>query len=65
MTEIKQIKKVGWGGGYLSTGIWWSMCHSNTLYSEAQLKGNGGLSIEGRPFRKITLRRPLDEKGSM
>ena len=57
MREIKQIGKVvqiggggggdngggGGIGGYLSTGIWWSMCHSNTLYSEAQLKGNGGL----------------------
>ena len=48
---------------YLNTGIWWSMCHSNTLYSEAQLRQKVSDSL--RTTLKITLRRLLDEKGSM
>ena len=53
---------------YLSTGILWSMCHSNTLYSEAQLRQRVFFSLritQEISFIKITLRRPLDEKGSM
>ena len=56
------------GVRYLSTGILWSMCHSNTLYSEAQLRqrvSNSLRTTQEVSLRKITLRRPLDEKGSM